>query len=134
MVRELGYPAVMVDTASLPWVQQFQSGQKGPYSGHVFVEVFVERQWLLVDSTNNWVVTQGYDPANPIIPLKGDASGSNTEIYGFITLRKGTDTWGYGIRSAAELNRLMEEHARQLKLDVLQFPDYHFQRFNLTSP
>jgi hypothetical protein len=129
LARELGYPAVMVDTASIAWVKSVQAGQKGPYVGHVFVEVFVGGRWVLVDPTNNWYVETSYDPANQVIPLKGGISGSTGEIYGFYGLRKGVDTWGYGIRSAAELNRLMDDTARALKLDALNYPSYTFLRF-----
>ena len=127
--RELGYPVVMVDTASIAWAKQFQSGQKESYVGHVFIEVFVAGKWVLVDSTNNWYVENGYDPTNPTIPLKGGIAGSSEETFGFYVMRKGTDTWGYGIRSASELNRLMEESARSLKIETLRYPSYDFQRF-----
>ena len=39
VARELGYPVVTIDTASITWAKQFQSGQKGAYVGHVFVSV-----------------------------------------------------------------------------------------------
>jgi hypothetical protein len=38
VARELGYPVVTIDTASITWAKQFQSGQKGAYVGHVFVK------------------------------------------------------------------------------------------------
>jgi len=129
VARELGYPAVLVDTASIAWAKQFQSGEKGPYVGHVFVEVFVAGQWVLVDSTNNWYVENGYDPANPVIPLRGGIAGSTEETSGFYVLRKGIDTWGYGVRNVTELNGLMAESARQLKIEALVYPQYTFQRF-----
>jgi hypothetical protein len=129
VARELGYPAVLVDTASIAWAQQFQAGQQGSYVGHVFVEVFVAGQWVLVDSTNNWYVADGYDPANPVIPLRGGISGATAETSGFYVLRKGLDTWGYGVRNVAELHRLMADSARQLKIEALVYPQYTFQRF-----
>jgi|YNPBryantNP2012_1023418.scaffolds.fasta_scaffold05148_6 hypothetical protein len=129
IARELGYPAVMVDTASIAWAKQFQAGQKGPCVGHVFVEVFVDSKWVLVDSTNNWYVESGYDPANTVIPLRGSIAGANEEAYGFFVMRKGVDTWGYGIRSNQELMRLMEDSAQQLKIEALVYPSYNFQRF-----
>lgn len=129
VARELGYPVVMVDTASLTWAKQFQTGQKTGYVGHVFVEVFLEGKWVLVDSTNNWYIENGYDPTNSVIPLKGSIAGSSQETLGFYVLRKGRDMWGYGIRSASELNRLMEDSARALEIETLQYPTYNFQRF-----
>lgn len=127
--RALGYPTVIVDTAGIPWIKQFQSGQKGGYSGHVFIEVFVEGKWVLIDSTNGWYVKDGYDPTNPIIPLKAGFSGETNDLYGFYVMRKGVDTWGYGIHSNAELTKLMEETARQVKLEALVNPKYEFGRF-----
>jgi hypothetical protein len=127
--RALGYPAVMVDAAGIPWIKQFQGGQKSPYSGHVFTEIFVEGKWILIDSTNGWTVENGYDPANPIIPLKAGFPGETTDLYGFYIMRKGLDSWGYGIHSNAELTRLMEETARQVKLDTLVNPKYTFGSF-----
>ena len=129
VARQLGYPAVLVDTASIAWARQFQAGEKGPYVGHVFVEVFVAGQWVLVDSTNNWYVSAGYDPANPIIPLRGGIAGPAAETYGFYVLRKGSDSWGYGVRNATELHRLMADSARQLQTETIVYPQYTFQRF-----
>ena len=91
----------------------------------MFVEVFVAGKWVLVDSTNNWYVEDNYNPANGIIPLK---MGDETE--GLFVMRKGVDTWGYGIRSNAELLRLMEDSARQLQPETIVFPPYNLQRFN----
>ena len=124
IARDLGYPVVMIDTAGIAWAKGFLAGKKSPYLGHVFVEVFVADKWVLVDSTNNWYVEGDYDPANAIIPLK---MGDETE--GLFVMRKGADTWGYGIHSNAELTRLMEESARALKLDSLVKPPYTFLRF-----
>jgi hypothetical protein len=124
IARELGYPTVMIDAAGIAWARKFLAGQKTPYLGHVFVEVFVTGKWVLVDSTNNWYVEENYNPANPIIPVK---MGDETE--GMFVMRKGVDTWGYGIRSNQELTRLMEDSARQFNLTTLQFPPYNLQRF-----
>lgn len=129
LARELGYPAVVVDSLSLAWAREFQMGNSRGFTGHVFVEVFIDQHWVLVDATNNWYVEQGYDPANPVIPLKGGISGAQDEIYGFYVMRKGLDTWDYGIHSANQLNILMEETAHLLDLENLVYPSYTFQRF-----
>ncbi len=127
--RALGYPTVLVDAAGIPWIKQYQSAQKGGFSGHVFSEVFVDGKWLLIDSTNGWYLQDGYDPVNPIIPLKAGFPGETAETYGFYVMRKGLDTWGYGIRSNAELVWLMETTAQQVKLETLTNPKYTFDRF-----
>jgi hypothetical protein len=129
VVRELGYPAVMVRTSSIAWVEKFQAGEQGPHIGHVFVEVYLHGKWVLIDSTNGWYVEEGYDPADPVIPLRGPIAGSSEEIYGFYVERKGIDTWGFGIHSPAESTEAMDEFARQLNLESIVYPEYKFQNF-----
>jgi transglutaminase-like putative cysteine protease len=126
--RALGYPTVIVDAAGIPWIKQYQSGQSGPFSGHVFVEVFVDGKWVLIDSTNGWYLDNGYDPTNPVIPLKANFPGETSSLYGFYVMRKGVDTVGYGIRSNRELTNLMEVTARQVTLGSLVNPPYTFGR------
>jgi transglutaminase-like putative cysteine protease len=129
VARELGYPALMVRTVSIAWVEQFQAGEQGPHVGHVFVEVYLNGRWVLIDSTNGWYVEEGYDPGDPVIPLRGQIAGSSDEIYGFHVERKGIDTWGFGIHSPAESTQAMDELARQLNLESVEYPEYRFQRF-----
>jgi hypothetical protein len=127
--RELGYPALMTRTASIAWVKRFQAGEQGPHVGHVFVEVFLDGKWVLIDSTNGWYLEDGYDPADPVIPLKGQIAGSNDETFGFYVERKGTDTWAFGIHSPAESTQAMDAFASQLNLGAIAYPQYAFQHF-----
>lgn len=124
LARELGYPAVLVDTAGINWAKRYRAGQTSSFSGHVFVEIFVNGKWILVDSTNNWYTESGYDPSNPYIPIN---VGSESE--GMYVLRKGLDTWDYGIRSNNELTRLMAESAAALKPETIKLPVYNVIRF-----
>jgi len=129
LARELGYPTVMVDTSSIVLARELQAGKKMTWYGHVFVEVFVEGKWVLVDSTNNWYVENSYDPTNPIIPLKTDIPGSDENTFGYYVMRKGLDTWGYDIHSVTELNNLQLQTAMQLNLKAIVYPPYDFLRF-----
>jgi hypothetical protein len=130
VARELGYPAVMARTVSIAWVEGFQAGEKGPHVGHVFVEVYLDGKWVLIDSTNGWYVEDGYDPTDPVIPLKGSIAGSSEEIYGFYVERKGLDTWDFGIHSPAESTQAMDELGGRLDLASIVYPDYEFQHFS----
>ena len=130
VARELGYPAVMARTVSIAWVKGFRAGRRGPRVGHVFVEVYVDGKWVLIDSTNGWYVEDGYDPAEPVIPKKGRIAGSSKETYGFYVERKGIDTWAFGIHSRAESNQAMNKLGRQLRLKDLLYPEYTFKRFS----
>ncbi|HEC35324.1 MAG TPA: transglutaminase domain-containing protein [Anaerolineae bacterium] len=129
VVRHLGYPAVMADSYSIAWIEQFQAGEQDGYVGHVFVEVHLAGKWVLVDPTNGWYVEDGYDPADPVIPLKGRIAGSSDEIYGYYVDRKGIDTWAYGITSCSELTQAMEELAGQLDLEAIVYPEYEFEHY-----
>lgn len=95
IVRQLGYPAVIVDTASIDWAWRFQTGAitaRDPHQRHVFVEVYVAGQWVLTDPTNGWYMKTNYNPAGPVIPLKGNtASPERAETFGFYVMRKGVD-------------------------------------------
>jgi hypothetical protein len=129
-VRELGYPAVMIDSYSIAWIEQFQQGEGDIHIGHVFVEVYLVDEWILVDPTNGWYVETGYDPSNPVIPLKGPIAGSSKEIYGFYIGLKGLDTWAYGISSNTELTQAMDSMAPEIDLLSITYPDYHFWHFS----
>jgi hypothetical protein len=130
VARELGYPALMARTVSIAWVERFQDGEPRPHVGHVFIEVHLDGRWLLIDSTNGWYVERGYDPADPVIPLRGSIAGSSEEVYGFYVERKGIDTWAFGIHSPAESTQAMDDLAGQLDLAALVYPAYTFGRFS----
>lgn len=129
VVRELGYPAVMVFTASIAWMELYQAGEPSDHIGHVFVEVYVDGKWVLIDSTSGHYVQEGYDPTNPVIPLKGTIAGSSDEIYGFYVTHKGIDQWDLGIHSRDDRYVMMDEAADQVELESLIYPSYTFERF-----
>jgi hypothetical protein len=131
VVRELGYPAVMAHTVSIAWIEQFQENAEKAklHIGHVFVEVYVDGRWVLIDSTNGWYVDEDYDPVDPVIPLRGTIAGSSKEIYGFYVEYKGIDTWACGVHSPTEEKEAMDEVARQLNLENITYPEHTFQRF-----
>jgi transglutaminase-like putative cysteine protease len=129
VVRELGYPAVMIDTYSIAWIEQFQAGTAQSHIGHVFVEVYLDGRWVLVDPTNGWYVEEAYDPTHPTIPLKGAIAGSTDEVYGFYVDLKGIDSWGYGVTSLAKLTQAMDNLAAELDLASVSYPTYKFEQF-----
>jgi hypothetical protein len=130
VARELGYPAIMARTVSIAWVEKFLAGEQGPHIGHVFVEVYLDGKWILIDSTNGYYLEQGYDPSDPVIPLKGPIAGSSEEIFGFYSERKGIDTWAFGIFNNRQSSKAMDELALQIDLASITYPDYEFQHFN----
>jgi hypothetical protein len=131
IVRELGYPAIMVRSASIAWINKFQADEKEAelHIGHVFVEVYLDDKWVLIDPTNGIYVEDNYNPAKAVIPLKGHSTGLTEEMYGFYVEHKGIDIWASGIHSQADSTESMDKLARQINLENIEYPDYIFQSF-----
>jgi|GEM_PF-1389906 len=125
VARELGYPAVMVDTASIDWIGRFQRGEQGSHVGHVFVEVYLTDRWILVDSTSGAYVERGYDPANPV--FRETQSGHSV---GYYVMFKGIDTNAYGIYSNSELTQAMDALARNVNVSAIAYPAYQWKVFS----
>jgi hypothetical protein len=115
--RHYGFPAIMVDTAGIQWAYDYVEGRSG-FLGHVFVEVYVNNNWILIDSTSGEYV-EDYDPCNPVIPMTNPM-----ESKGFFVLLKGLDPEEYGITSLEE--KLIEFAANVESIDM-QFPEYTIQ-------
>lgn len=130
VVRELGYPAVMLHANSIAWMESFQAGGGELHVGHIFVEIYLEDRWILVDPTNGWYADEGYDPTNPVIPLKGRVAGSKDEYYGFYVESKGLDIWDFGVHSKEDTHQAMEEVALRVDLDTIVYPTYEFHHFS----
>ncbi|MBD3181421.1 hypothetical protein GF312_03955 [Candidatus Poribacteria bacterium] len=132
VAREIGYPAVMIRTSSIVWIKSFKTDEEEarPRIGHVFVEVYLDNRWILIDPTNGWYFDEGYDPANPVIPLRGNIAGQTEEIYGFYVEKKGFDIWDMGIYNQLDSGISMDEMARRVNLDSIVYPDYNFKRFS----
>jgi transglutaminase-like putative cysteine protease len=130
VAREMGYPALIADTASIPWIEQRQAHEPSEHVGHVFVEVYLVDKWVLMDPSNGWYVEHGYLPSNPVIPLTIGPTSSNPDIYGCYVLCKGRDSWAAGINSLADLTEAMDSLAGQLDLHTITYPEYAFRRFD----
>ena len=85
ILRELGYPTVMIETAMVSWAYSYHNGTTTSFSGHVMSEVYVENKWVLLDNNGSYVYD--YDPLNPYINTRnGD---------GYFVYAGGIDTWDY---------------------------------------
>lgn len=129
VARAFGYPTVIMETYSISWMKEYQQGISEGYVGHVFVEVYLGNRWVLVDPTNGWYVTEGYDPTNPFIPLTGKVSGPSSEEAGFLVDLKGIDSWDMGIHSVSDLNQRMESTASRFDPETMEVPSYAFEHF-----
>jgi hypothetical protein len=107
LLRAGGVPARMADAVGIGWMEDYRrtGGKAGGFHGHVFVEAYVDGGWILIEH-NSRNYFSGYDPADPVIPMK-----VGPEKKGFYVMRKGADPAGYGITGVRQLNELMKEYA-----------------------
>ena len=106
-LRIKGFPAIIVETASIAWAEEKIADDVDYYSGHVMTEVFVEGQWILVDNDGTHVLD--YDEINPFISSQN--SGHSGEEKGLFVIAKGKDSWDYNVYSEYETHKLMEGFA-----------------------
>jgi len=87
ILREFGFPVVMIETGSVQWAYDYGAGDVQYFSGHVMSEIYIDGQWILLD--NNCTFVEEYDHLNPFIPMMS----SNPDDY--FVYAKGVDTWDY---------------------------------------
>jgi len=90
VLREFGFPAVMIETANIHWGYDYGAGNVQYFKGHVMSEIFVENKWILLD--NNCTYVEEYDPLNPFI------SAMNSPQDDYFVFAKGVDIWAYSGR------------------------------------
>lgn len=127
VARYLDHPAVMVDTAGLEWAKNFKLGLTTSYVGHVFVEVFIEPNWILVNPTSGEFIME-YDPSNPVIPIT-----SGDEKSGYYAILKGKDMWDYGVREPDMLKKKLREFAISFEPNEVEMPSYKIERLTSIS-
>lgn len=121
--RNYGFPAIMVDTAGIQWAWDYSTEEQEGFAGHVFVEVYVNNNWILINSTSGEYV-ENYNPSNSVIPIT-----SPDEDKGYFVLFKGLDPEEYGITSIQQLTEHLKAFAQGVKSVDMHFPEYEITRF-----
>lgn len=121
VLRSFAIPAIMVDTASVQWAEDFNAGKAVGDSGHVFVEAFVDGRWVVIECGAG-IYASDYDPANPLI-----VAPSMPDAKGYYVLAKGPDPAGYGVTSGSALHERFVAFAKSLPSLQLRPPSYHWQ-------
>lgn len=68
LARACGIPAVYVKSSRHEWIRNYvATGERGDFSGHVFLEVFVDGKWKLLDA-QGMQIWDAYDAADPELP------------------------------------------------------------------
>lgn len=69
LTRALGIPTIWVKTMDADWIREFvhAHGSVSSWRGHVFLEVFIEHRWMLLDA-EGLVLYRDYDPRSRLLP------------------------------------------------------------------
>jgi hypothetical protein len=86
LLRELGFPALMIETADVQWAYDYHAGRTDSFRGHVMSEIFVADKWILLDNDGTYVEDYVYD--DPFISTRFPSKG-------LFVIAKGIDTWEY---------------------------------------
>jgi len=108
LFRALGIPARLVVVADVEWMEQYKTNKLYMTRGHVFIEVYLENRWYLVDTAYrsiylDYKMFQRSYPRNLFFCFRG------------------TDYWELGIQSIADVDRVLRAIA--LAYDPRQYRD-----------
>lgn len=68
LARACGIPTVWVKTLDADWIRDYRArGREGSWNGNVFLEVFLNKRWVLLDDVQ-MVLYEDYDPKMRILP------------------------------------------------------------------
>lgn len=99
LLKAVGIPCVWVKTMDVAWIWDFKRGRPfQSWSGHVFLEVYLDQQWQLLDAGagvlygdyhpearilpgNRFAYDKGNDPRTMILSLQWEEWKAQTESY-----------------------------------------------------
>ena len=68
LLKGAGIPSLWVKTMDVSWIWDFKKGRPfKSWSGHVFLEVYLDKQWVLLDPGSKLIYTD-YSPKSRILP------------------------------------------------------------------
>lgn len=113
-LRHFGYPVVMLLTVDISWLSRYLSVRQSEFNGHVFLEIFYQNRWILLDSTSGDIFLD-YNRNNPIIATKHQS---------YLALRRGLDPFDYGVKTIEDLERIMKEFIKKHGIDDMYEPQH----------
>jgi len=106
LFRALNIPARLVVTADVEWMEKYKGNNLYMTRGHVFIEVYLENRWYLVDTAYRSIYLD-YQMFQKSYPRN------------LFFCFRGTDYWEIGIKSVDDVDRLLRPIA--LSYDPLQY-------------
>ncbi len=111
LLRAVGIPAQVVLTANVAWMQSYKKNDLVMTTGHVFIEVYLENRWNLVDPTFRFLYPH-YDRTSKNYPR------------GEYFVMRGKDYWQLGLFDVPTLVDIFHAHALNFHRDQYQEPAY----------
>ena len=111
LFRALGIPARLILTINMDWISAYKNNDLLIPNGHVFMEVYLEKDWHLIDPTYS-LLYQGYDPELKSFPRKE---------YFVIRAR---DYWDVDITNLSDVIRIFQRLALKLEPGQYSVPHY----------
>ncbi|MFC2151559.1 PKD domain-containing protein [Bacteroidota bacterium] len=121
VLRELGFPAVMIETADIQWAYDYSAGLVDYFGGHVMSEIYVNESWILLDI--NGMFVESYNTLDPYIKMP---DGSALFVYA-----KGIDIWDYGVLNEVDTHNFMIDFSENLICYESMFFSNNYQWKNL---
>ena len=123
ILRSLGYPVVFMNAAGIEWARLYRSDPSVEFSGHVFLEIFINSSWIVMDSVTGEYI-EDYDFKDPVIPIPKKKAGER----GYFVYQKGLDHWSMGVTSIEDNKKIMRDFALLYPLDSLTVPEKKIQK------
>jgi len=114
ILRNQGFPVVFLNAAGIAWAKTYKKSPITSFSGHVFLEIYINEKWIVMDSVTSEYIDD-YDMNDPVIPIPK----KNADEKGYFVYQKGLDHWTMGIRSIQDSKKIMREFALNYPLDQI---------------
>ena len=111
LFRAVGIPAQVVLTANVEWMQNYKKNDLVMTTGHVFIEVYLENRWYLVDPTYRFLYPN-YDRTSKNYPR------------GEHFVMRGKDYWELGLFDVPALVDIFHARALSFHQEQYQEPTY----------
>ncbi len=109
LFRALKIPSRLILTVNMDWISAYKNNDLVIPYGHVFMEVYLEKDWYLIDPTYR-LIYHGYDPESKSFPRKE---------YFVIRAR---DYWDVDIRNLSDVVQIFQRLALNFKSDQYDLP------------
>lgn len=117
ILRMNNIPTIYVQTAYIEWIKEYQKNFESlPITGHIFLEVFVDDNWYLLDA-NNGRLFFNYDIDNSNLPM------------GFIAFSKSMNGHQVGCNTNENNRIIMEDYFREYDISSYDEPNYDCIKF-----